>query len=144
MDRNDKSRHYHIRWSGKEALDWESFPSHADAEACAKQLVRPNESYAIEEHGLGCPRCWAAVKSKSTQPPYPWQQAVLDAVYETRPERRVRKISEAQRAIAARHLDLTPSDLAEQAAIRDALRTLRELMPEPKKSEKDSGKTEVA
>lgn len=55
--------HYHIHWSGKDILDWESFCSRADAEASAKQLVRSGETYNIEEHDEACPRCRTAFKT---------------------------------------------------------------------------------
>jgi hypothetical protein len=48
--------HYHIRWSGA-ALDWERFNTHAEAEASAKQLARPGETYTIEELDGDCTRC---------------------------------------------------------------------------------------
>jgi hypothetical protein len=62
--------HYHIRWSEKivsnwkcfSALDWEAFTSRAEAEASARQLVRQNETYTIEEHDGNCPRCQDAAK----------------------------------------------------------------------------------
>ncbi len=56
--------HYHIRWSGKATLDWEGFSTREDAEASAKQLARPDETYAIEEHDGACPRCQQAMKPK--------------------------------------------------------------------------------
>lgn len=56
--------HYHIRWSGKAVLDWERFSTHEDATASAKQLARPGEGYAIEEHDGACPRCRAAKELK--------------------------------------------------------------------------------
>jgi hypothetical protein len=55
--------HYHIRWSGK-ALDWERFPTRAEAEASAKQLMRLGETYTIEEYDGACLRCQEAMKSK--------------------------------------------------------------------------------
>ena len=54
MDRN--TPHYHIRWSNA-ALDWERFDTQAEAEASAKQLARPDETYTIEEFEGACPRC---------------------------------------------------------------------------------------
>lgn len=56
--------HFHIRWSGG-VLDWERFRTHAEAEAGAKQLVRLGESYAIEQHGVDCPKCAELLKEKS-------------------------------------------------------------------------------
>jgi hypothetical protein len=49
--------HYHIRWwSGK--LDWERYGSRAEAEAGARHLMRPGETYKVEEFSdTGCPRC---------------------------------------------------------------------------------------
>jgi hypothetical protein len=57
--------HYHIRWSEKATLDWERFDTSAEAERNAKQLVRFNESYAIEECDGACPRCQDAMNLKS-------------------------------------------------------------------------------
>ena len=48
--------HYHIRWAcGK--LDWEVFPTEDEARLAAKQLMRPNESYVIEQSDGTCPGC---------------------------------------------------------------------------------------
>lgn len=58
--------HYHIRWSGK-PLDWEAFSTRVDAETSAKQLVRPSETYTVEEHNGACPRCQDAMKAKSAR-----------------------------------------------------------------------------
>lgn len=50
--------HYHIRWSGKELLDWQRFNTPAEAKASARQLVRLGETYTIEEQDdETCPRC---------------------------------------------------------------------------------------
>jgi hypothetical protein len=49
--------HYLIKWSGKPVLDWERFDTSADAEANARKLMLPGETYTIEEHGESCPRC---------------------------------------------------------------------------------------
>jgi hypothetical protein len=57
--------HYLIRWSGNIPLDWECFSTHADAEASARQLVRPGETYIIEGYDETCPRCRAAMEVKS-------------------------------------------------------------------------------
>lgn len=56
--------HYHIRWSGKEELDWEAFDTRAEVEASAKQLVRPGEAYTIEKHDETCPRCRTVMEAK--------------------------------------------------------------------------------
>jgi hypothetical protein len=64
MDRTELP-HYHIRWSGRTALDWECFNTRAEAEASAKQLTRLGETYTIEEHGEACSRCRDARELKS-------------------------------------------------------------------------------
>ena len=56
--------HYHIHWSGKDTLDWERFVTRGEAEKSAKELVRPYESYTIEEHDGACPRCRDAMELK--------------------------------------------------------------------------------
>ena len=56
--------HYHIRWSDRTALDWQSFNTREEAAARAKQLARQSETYAIEEHDGACPRCREAIKLK--------------------------------------------------------------------------------
>jgi hypothetical protein len=53
--------HYHIRWSASK-LDWEIFKTPEEAEAAAKQLVLPKETYTIEQFDGGCPRCSEATK----------------------------------------------------------------------------------
>ena len=40
---------YHIRWNTKDDLDWECHPSVKSAEAAARQLVLPGETYTIEK-----------------------------------------------------------------------------------------------
>ena len=60
MDRNN-GVHYHIHWSGK-PVDWERFDTTADAEASARQLARPGETYTVEEHGESCPQCMKFMK----------------------------------------------------------------------------------
>ena len=64
MDRT-QSPHYHIRWSGKATLDWENFSTRKEAEVSAKQLVRQQETYTIEEHDQACLRCRDAMHLKS-------------------------------------------------------------------------------
>ena len=57
--------HYHIRWSRKALLDWQSFSTPEEAKASARQLVRQGETYTIEEHDERCARCQAAMNVKS-------------------------------------------------------------------------------
>jgi hypothetical protein len=45
---------WHIRWYGGK-LDWECFGTREEAEASAKQLAKPNETYSIEECDGTCP-----------------------------------------------------------------------------------------
>jgi len=49
--------HFHIRWSKTASLDWEPFDTQEEAEASAKQLVLPGETYTIEKFDGACPRC---------------------------------------------------------------------------------------
>ncbi|HZP32107.1 MAG TPA: response regulator [Candidatus Acidoferrales bacterium] len=73
---------------------------------------------------------------------YPWQQAVLDAFMEFRPQYLPGKVNAAERAIDARLCDANAADLDERMALRDALRSLHVLFPgaEPKKErEKKKG-----
>lgn len=150
--------HYHIRWSGKDILDWERFGSRTEAEVRARELVRRGETYTIEEYDRSCPRCpdvfesvaaygeegkVASAASLKSQVKYPWQQAVLDAYAEMRSEYLVGKINVAERAISARLCDLTPADVNEQAAIRAALRSLRALLPK-RSHPKSNDKKEIA
>ena len=58
MEHDDISRiHFHIRWSGVERIDWESFRTREEAASRAKQHARPDEEYAIEELDGTCWRC---------------------------------------------------------------------------------------
>jgi hypothetical protein len=151
--------HYHIHWSGKDALDWESFGSRAEAEASAKQLVRLGETYTIDERDEDCPRCRTAFKWKTayeTQETYlnpnhnypivkyRWQQPVLDAFAESDSECLIRKIAEAQRAISKRLSQLTLADSVEQFAIREALESLRVLGPHRSHPKNSENKKDVA
>ena len=49
--------HFHIRWSTGSTLDWEAFGTRAEAEATARRLAHPHESYRIEERKQACKRC---------------------------------------------------------------------------------------
>lgn len=126
--------HYHIRWSGKRELDWESFDSRAEAEAGARELVRLGETFTIEEHGEGCPRCRPAVPAKSkhgNEMKYPdWQGALWDALSETNPKQLHDKIGRAEVAIKERLLELSRilGHHEETRAIHDALKSLQVLL----------------
>jgi len=76
---------------------------------------------------------------------YPWQQFVLDAFIEFRPESLPVKINLAERAIAERLREPNPPDLEESTALRDALRSLHVLFPETMRNASDFGeKKEIA
>jgi hypothetical protein len=50
--------HYHIRWSNGK-LDWERYGTSVEAEAGARQLMRQEETYTVEEFSdTWCRRCW--------------------------------------------------------------------------------------
>ena len=55
---------------------------------------------------------------------YPWQQTVVDAFMELRPERIPEKIKVAERAIFERLDSLQQVDIDERASLRDALNIL--------------------
>lgn len=133
--------HYHIHWSTKEILDWEAFDSSAEAETSAQQLVRPGETYTIEERAENCPRCWKSFRLRKADAnpnqTYPWQETVLDAFNEPNAQQRIVKVSQAQLAISARLAESLDSN--EQAAVRAALRTLRLLLPEREEPKDESG-----
>jgi hypothetical protein len=52
-----RSFHYHIRWSGDPALDWDCFTTAEEAKCCADQMVRSGEDYTVEKFGDDCVRC---------------------------------------------------------------------------------------
>ena len=60
---------------------------------------------------------------------YPWQQAVVDAFMELRPERLPEKIEIAVRTLTKRLSDPQQLDLDEKSALRDALHALRAFLP---------------
>jgi hypothetical protein len=60
---------------------------------------------------------------------YSWQQAVVDAFMELRPERLPEKIEIAVRTLTERLSDPLQPDFDEQSALRDALHALRALLP---------------
>lgn len=62
---------------------------------------------------------------------YAWQRFLLDACNESRPEDLPRKVNEAERAISRRLLDMAPMEGEESRALKEALETLRKLIPKP-------------
>ncbi len=60
---------------------------------------------------------------------YAWQQAVVDAFMELRPERLPEKIEIAERTLTDRLSDPQQPDLNEQSALRDALHAFARLSP---------------
>lgn len=69
---------------------------------------------------------------------YPWQQFVLDAFLELRPEYMSLKFNAAESAISARLCEPNLPDNEESTAIRDALRGLHVLFPEERRTGADS------
>jgi hypothetical protein len=63
---------------------------------------------------------------------YSWQQAVVDAFMELRPERLPEKIEIAERTLTERLSNPQQPDLGEQSALRDALHALRVFLPASK------------
>jgi len=55
--------HYHIRWSDSK-IDWQVFTTSEEAQVEAVRLVRPGETYTIDEFGDECPQCRAALIPK--------------------------------------------------------------------------------
>jgi hypothetical protein len=49
--------HFHIRWSNSK-FDWQTFNTREEAEASAKELVLPDETYSIEQFDGDCPQCY--------------------------------------------------------------------------------------
>jgi hypothetical protein len=58
--------HFHIHWTRahESKLDWDIFNTPEEAEAAAKQLVLPHETYVIEQFDGDCPRCNGARNSR--------------------------------------------------------------------------------
>jgi hypothetical protein len=68
---------------------------------------------------------------------YPWQQAVVEAIVEFRPECLPGKIKAAERAIAQRLCDPQKPGLHEHLMLANALRALRVISPPRKTNETD-------
>jgi hypothetical protein len=51
--------HFHIRWiaAGTSRLDWEAFASRGEADAIARRLATPFETFTIDEFDVWCERC---------------------------------------------------------------------------------------
>jgi len=73
---------------------------------------------------------------------YPWQQAVVDAFMELRPERLPEKIEIAVRTLTERLSDPQQQqpDLDEQSALRDALHALRAFLPASEPAARATGR----
>lgn len=75
---------------------------------------------------------------------YPWQQSVLDAYVEFRPEYLPEKINAAERTIVERLRDPRQPDVDEQSALEDALHALRVLfLPATEKPQQNWTTTEI-
>jgi hypothetical protein len=51
------SPHFHIHWSTTDQVDWQRFDTKAEADRRAVELVKPTESFTLEEFGANCPIC---------------------------------------------------------------------------------------
>ena len=60
----DHRIHFHIRWSSTSELDYDCFASREEAGRSAEQLVRPNETYSVEEFDDSCEKCAAMSRVK--------------------------------------------------------------------------------
>ena len=69
---------------------------------------------------------------------YAWQQVVLDAFIELRPEYLPPKINAAEHAISARLRDPAPADLDDRIALQDALQSLRARFLESERQESEA------
>jgi hypothetical protein len=58
--------HFHINWSTS-GYDWERFKSQEDAHKAASLLVRPNETFTVEQFDGARPVC-AKLKSLTGRP----------------------------------------------------------------------------
>lgn len=66
-----------------------------------------------------------------SNPKYPWQQSVVDALTEMNPDHLAQKVATAEEVIAARLCD-SPDSL-EQRALRNALTAIKMLRLSPEK-----------
>ena len=62
MDPNSASsasprKHFHIRWSRKDSLDWQGVDTRREAVERAVELAAPAEMFTIEEIDSDCPYC---------------------------------------------------------------------------------------
>jgi hypothetical protein len=67
---------------------------------------------------------------------YPWQQAVVDAFTELRPECQPEKIIVAERTILERLRSLRQPDIDERASLHDAFAILRVVFPSTEREDK--------
>jgi len=85
-------QHFHIHWSDKANLDWARFPTRAEAEKNARQLVLPGESYTIEERDESCPECMKLMQRMSapdtSNDVSPYAHSLLNETIESRRQRR--------------------------------------------------------
>jgi hypothetical protein len=60
-----QKRHFHIHWINHDNSDWEPFDTRQDAHDRALELVRPGETFTIEECRAPCPVCEHLQKGQS-------------------------------------------------------------------------------
>ena len=63
--------HYHIRWSTKAKLDWQTFDTAVEAEGAAGSMVQLGETFTIEEADENCSRCTEPAEPKPAQSEVP-------------------------------------------------------------------------
>jgi hypothetical protein len=93
------------------------------------------------------PEQWLERQSSEQGKPalkYPWQQLVLDAFMEPRPENLLVKINLAERAISSRLVDPAPCELDERLAVGESLLGLHRLLAHISSNQRSSDKSDVA
>ena len=55
IGRIESMPHFHIRWMGRDNLDWECFSTVQEASERATDLSLPGEAFTIEEVDTNCP-----------------------------------------------------------------------------------------
>jgi hypothetical protein len=122
-----------------------------EREVCVSRLARLHGQWSevAVEFSKPAPDFWPVSdpskhRKQDASAKYPWQESVLEAFQELRPEVLPYKINAAEKAIAARLKDPQRPDPAEHLAITDALRALRMLMPVRAEEKHQTDKQDVA
>jgi hypothetical protein len=70
--RTANTAHFHIRWSTRTTLDWQSFETMEDAQHRAEGLVGRDETYTIEQRSD-----WSCELCGDDSAWYPWTDAAI-------------------------------------------------------------------